>query len=625
MKLFNNKKGTENAKDTASIVPQLEGYFDPTAADDTVKPDRQQKPARPVRTPADRKGLGIRIVAGLAAMICLVSMTSSAWYFNDYMQDTMTKRALPTVTRSLAHNMQKVSYAPAISFALRLETASVEEDLGVTIYDEWDKIVVGYPFEVRITPVDGGDAVEMTDEDMDGQVYFEGLTPGKYDVELLKADGYFMPQPVQGTVQPKVTYERIDVSEKVVDAKDINAAEDDAQFGGKHGADSGSSNVPSSDTVEFVESSSKSETKTTTVDKIVNGVQVYAYKPTLSNGHLVLADGTVSDLIAVLDASGYLVKGQREKVVAPPVDPPPTDPPAETQNNGDPNNAAGTGGPEYEDVQLIDGSYNLLADPTTKQAFKAEKIKVTETKTETVTTYYGWQTFGGKTYYFDKNGVKVTGWQVIKGISYVFNEDGSRGGKSTGIDVSTWQTGIDWNKVKNAGIDYVFVRLGFRGYGTGKLVLDDMYHSHMKGALAAGLKVGVYFFTQAVNAQEAVEEASMCLQYVANYRISYPIAIDIEWAASNARTNSLTNAQRTEVCRAFCETIRNAGYTAAIYANKDWLTNKLNTSQLETYVIWLAHFTEQTNYARKYDIWQYTSTGSVPGIPGSVDMNISYL
>ncbi|MEG2634696.1 MAG: GH25 family lysozyme, partial [Oscillospiraceae bacterium] len=95
----------------------------------------------------------------------------------------------------------------------------------------------------------------------------------------------------------------------------------------------------------------------------------------------------------------------------------------------------------------------------------------------------------------------------------------------------------------------------------------------------------------------------------------------------NARTNSLTNAQRTEICRAFCETIRNSGggYTPAVYANKYYFTSLLNTPQLENYIIWLAHYTEQTSYARRYDIWQYSSTGSVPGISGGVDMNISYL
>ncbi len=589
-----------------------------------------------------RRGFGTRLIAALSAIVCVFTMTTSAWYFNDYMQSTATKRSLPTVTRSLAHNMQKISYAPAISYALRIEASSVELDLGVTIYDEHNAIVTGYPFEVQITQqgVEDAQPIQMTDEDLDGQLYFDELEAGDYLVEVTKADGYVMPEPVNATVLPQVTYERVDVSDKVVSSDDIDASKDDPQYGGNHGGTGGSGSgttTPTTDTVEYVESSSKTETKTTTVDKVINGVQVYAYKPSVSgNGLLMFTDGTESDLIAVLDSNGYLIKGQRavDDGVTEPTDPP-TDPttdpnaggstpPAETPVSGDPNNAAGVGGTTYVDVQLIDANYNLLTDPTTGKTFQAEKIKVTETITETVTTYYGWQTLDGKTYYFDKNGNKVTGWQTILGVTYFFNNDGVRGG-SAGIDVSTWQDDIDWAKVKASGIDFVFIRLGFRGYGTGKLVLDNMYHRHMQGAQAAGLKVGVYFFTQAINAQEAVEEASMCLQYVSGYRIDYPIAIDIEWAASDARTNNLTTAQRTEICRAFCETIRNAGYTPCVYANKNYFTNLLYTSQLEQYVIWLAHYTDQTNYAGRYDIWQYTSTASVPGVSGGVDMNISYL
>lgn len=647
-----NAEGPDAARmDAAAGTEQPQEYYDPGA-----EPEAQAATAsKRERKPKARRGLGTRLIAACSALICIFSMTTSAWYFNDYMLSTATKRSLPTVTRSLAHNMQKISYAPAISYALRLEASSVELDLGVTILDEYNAIVTGYPFEVRITQqgVEDAEPVLMTDEDLDGQLYFDELEAGDYLVELTKAEGYLMPDPVTVTVLPQVTYEWIDVSDKVVSSDEIDASQDDPQYGGNHAGSGGSGSTtttPSTDTVEYVESSTRTETRTSTVDKVVNGVQVYAYKPAVSaNGLLLFTDGTESDLIAVLDENGYLIKGQRAvddgvpEGTVPPEGSAETPqegatettpsgdagaaqstPPAETPVSGDPNNAAGVGGTTYVDVQLIDSSYNLMTDPTTGKTFQAEKIKVTETITETVTIYYGWQVLDGKTYYFDKNGNKVTGWQTILGVTYFFNNDGARGG-SAGIDVSTWQDDIDWAKVKASGVDFVFVRLGFRGYGSGKLVLDNMYHRHMQGALAAGLKVGVYFFTQAINAQEAVEEASMCLQYVSGYNISYPIAIDIEWAASNARTNSLTNAQRTEICRAFCETIRNAGYTPCVYANKNYFTTMLNTSQLEQYVIWLAHYTDQTNYSRRYDIWQYTSTASVPGVSGGVDMNISYL
>lgn len=567
----------------------------------------------------------LRVTAALMCLVMLCTLTSSAFYFNRYLADTATERAMPTVTRSLSNNMQKLSYAPAVSYALKLVYSSAELDLSVTILDEFDQIVTGYPFEIAVTPSNPeSETVTAVDDNTDGVIEIDEIAEGDYTVTVTKADGYILPDPLPVTVEPQVTYEKIDVSDKINSMDDVDVSEEDGQYnkpdGG--GADSGnnSSPQPSGNTVEFVPSSSKTETKTTTVDKLVNGVQVYWYKPVLSGDFLVWADGSVSDLIAVLDANGYLVEAKRAVETETPV---PETPPVETPP-ADTTNTEGVGDTTYEKVTLIDANYNLIADAKTGKTVQAEKIKATETKTEQVTTYYGWQTIDGKRFYYDKNGHVVTGWQVIQGISYFFTPTGVQGG-STGIDVSTYQGNINWAKVKASGVDFVFIRLGFRGWGTGRLVVDDMFYTNMAGATAAGLKVGVYFFTQAINEREAVEEASMCLQLVSGYNISYPIAIDIEDAgSSSARTNGLSASTRTKICKAFCQTIESSGYRAAVYANKYWLTNLLYTSELENYVIWLAHYVEQTSYARRYDIWQYSSTGRVDGISGNVDMNISY-
>ena len=129
----------------------------------------------------------------------------------------------------------------------------------------------------------------------------------------------------------------------------------------------------------------------------------------------------------------------------------------------------------------------------------------------------------------DKNGKKVTGEQVIQGAKYNFASDGSlvTGSGTMGIDVSKWNGTIDWNAVKNSGISYVIIRCGYRGSSQGSLIEDPMYKKNIKGATDAGLKVGVYFFTQAITKAEAVEEESMVLELVKNYRISYPIFIDV--------------------------------------------------------------------------------------------------
>ncbi|MCR4649944.1 MAG: Ig-like domain-containing protein [Lachnospiraceae bacterium] len=244
--------------------------------------------------------------------------------------------------------------------------------------------------------------------------------------------------------------------------------------------------------------------------------------------------------------------------------------------------------------------------------------------------YTGWQTLNGNVYYFTKEGKKVTGEQVIGGTKYTFASDGALlkdTNGSRGIDVSTYQGTIDWTAVKNSGISFVIIRCGFRGYTKGGLIIDSKYQSYIKGATAAGLKVGIYLFSQAVNEAEAVEEASLCVNLAQGYKISYPIFIDSEYAngAHNGRADGLDKATRTAVCKAFCETVKSAGYTPGVYASKSWFYNKLDVNQLNSYKIWLAHYTGQTDYTGKYDLWQHTDKGRVNGINGNVDLNFSYL
>ncbi len=237
----------------------------------------------------------------------------------------------------------------------------------------------------------------------------------------------------------------------------------------------------------------------------------------------------------------------------------------------------------------------------------------------------GWQTIDGKVYYFDADGNKVTGEQVIEGAKYTFDANGVlvTGSGVRGIDVSKWNGSVDWKAVKNSGIDFVIIRCGYRGYGSGVLVEDPTYKKNIQGATAAGLKVGVYFFTQAISAVEAVEEASMVLERVKNYSLSYPIFLDVE--SSGGRADGIGKGVRTEVCKAFCETIQKAGYTAGIYANKTWLTEKIDASSLSSYKIWLAQYATEPTYTGKYDMWQYQSTGRISGISTDVDMNWSYM
>lgn len=193
-----------------------------------------------------------------------------------------------------------------------------------------------------------------------------------------------------------------------------------------------------------------------------------------------------------------------------------------------------------------------------------------------------------------------------------------------GIDVSKWQKEIDWDKVKNEGVDFAIIRCGYRGSVTGSLVEDPYFEQNIKGAQAAGIKVGVYFFTQAVNEVEAVEEASMVISLVRDYELQYPVFIDTEGAGGNGRADSLNVEERTAVCEAFCTTVKNAGLEAGVYASRNWYNNKLTASTLESYAIWLAEYRSVPLYQGYYQMWQYTSKGKINGINGNVDLNVSY-
>ena len=241
--------------------------------------------------------------------------------------------------------------------------------------------------------------------------------------------------------------------------------------------------------------------------------------------------------------------------------------------------------------------------------------------------YTGWQTIDGVTYYYKSDHTYVTGEQIIQGVSYTFSDNGAlaQGSGTLGIDVSKYQPNINWSSVKASGVSFVIIRCGYRGASTGVLIQDPYYTSHIKGAKAAGLKVGIYFFSTALNEAEAVEEASMCVALAGGYGVNYPVFIDVE-SSPRPGYDALSASERTANISAFCKTIRSAGYSAGVYANKNWLTEKIHTSELSGYKIWLAQYNAGgPTYNGRYDLWQYTSRGSVDGISGNVDMNQSYL
>lgn len=194
-----------------------------------------------------------------------------------------------------------------------------------------------------------------------------------------------------------------------------------------------------------------------------------------------------------------------------------------------------------------------------------------------------------------------------------------------GVDVSEFQgETIDWNQVRDSGIEFVIIRLGYRAYGdSGALVLDAKYDQNVQEALSAGLDVGVYFFSQATSEVEAAEEADFVLEHIMPYEITAPVVFDTEEIKNDtARTDHNTSEDYTTFCKVFCDRIKAAGYDSMIYANMKWMAYTLDMKALSEYDFWYADYHDIPQCPYDYKMWQYTETGVVPGIRANVDLNI---
>lgn len=200
------------------------------------------------------------------------------------------------------------------------------------------------------------------------------------------------------------------------------------------------------------------------------------------------------------------------------------------------------------------------------------------------------------------------------------------GSAKLGIDVSKWNQEIDWEAVKDAGVEFAIIRCGYRGASTGALVIDPRYQENIEGAIEAGIPVGVYFFTQALDEVEAVEEASMVIRLIEDYDVDYPVFLDSESAGGGGRADELDSGERTKAHRAFLQTIEAAGYETGVYASRNWLKDRIDMTHLSDYRIWLAEYADAPTYDDYYyHMWQYTSRGMVDGISTNVDLNLSYM
>ena len=240
--------------------------------------------------------------------------------------------------------------------------------------------------------------------------------------------------------------------------------------------------------------------------------------------------------------------------------------------------------------------------------------------------------FGNTYYYMGTDGALVIGSFYYHGAKYttddkgVINElIGLDGAVLKGIDVSYAQGAINWQQVASDGVQFAIIRAAYRGYGSGRIVADNWFTTNIRGAIAAGIKVGVYFFSQAVSEAEGREEAEFIIDQISGYNVTLPVTIDTEYISGvSARANSLSVPVRTSAVKGFCQRVVELGYTPMIYASTSWLNHSLDMSQLADVKVWVAQYYDHVTYEGSYTCWQYTSSGRVSGINGNVDMNYWY-
>lgn len=228
--------------------------------------------------------------------------------------------------------------------------------------------------------------------------------------------------------------------------------------------------------------------------------------------------------------------------------------------------------------------------------------------------------------YLKKNTYDFTRLEEKNGLKkYV---DGGKTLSYLGADLSKYNGDVNFASMKAAGVDYVMIRVGSRGYNTGKITLDEKFNDYIKAASEAGLQIGVYFASQAISQEEASQEADFVLQNLAPYQtsITYPVAFDMEFAANDeARIDGLRTADRTAIATTFLNKIKNAGYIPMVYGNKEWLIKEVDMTGLQQYDVWLSQEEEAPDYPYQFAMWQYTTNGVLNGVPGDVGLDISFV
>lgn len=197
-----------------------------------------------------------------------------------------------------------------------------------------------------------------------------------------------------------------------------------------------------------------------------------------------------------------------------------------------------------------------------------------------------------------------------------------------GVDLSKHNGTVNFDSMKAAGVDYVMIRLGSRGYSTGQIALDEKFTENIQGAVAAGLDVGVYFSSQAVSQEEAIQEANFVVQNLEPYKanVKYPLAFDMEFVSNDkARIEGLSREDKTTIAATFLEGVKAAGYVPMIYGDKEWLLKEIDLTKLQNFDVWLSQESDMPDYPYQFAMWQYSTEGVLNGVTGKANLNISFV
>lgn len=612
-----------------------------------------------------------QIIIGISALVVLVAcITGGIIYYNHQMElkraleekekDALKQEIVIDTSEEEPEVVEVIQQMRSISFS----GTSIEKDLKIKIVDENSQLVSGVVFKITVFP-DGAEdkGKDYTDEDMDGIIHIESMDAGKYTVKLHELENFTIAEnPISVEVKAKIEYVKVNVADEIKKESQVNTKVEDTANNNVQEEKPITNTVPLLDSKVTTTTVEKKDVSTAnftaaSVSALQKEVQIETTTVMIPESVTLYSQGNDTSKSCTVNLSTIetieLMPQSLEWNVAWSIDN------ASIATLGNSTNTsvtvsalqngtasitatisytAGNGTSQTKTLQSVVYVGNFTEDKTQLQDSKGNGLYLDSEAKQIATLkdygtaeifygepkYTGWQTLDEKLYYFDANYQPVTGEQTIGGIKYTFNADGTLAEtrETRGIDVSKWQAHIDWNAVATAGIDFAIIRVGYRGSATGVLVEDPYFKANISGATKAGIKVGVYFFTQAITEAEAVEEASMAMELVKGYHLDFPIFIDTE--GSGGRADNLSKTNRTKIVKAFCKTVQNGGYKAGIYASKSWYNDNLYADELSTYFIWVAQYNTECNYTGKYDMWQYTSKGSIPGIDGNVDMNICY-